>query len=269
MMMDGLFAKFSRRLSRGSFPHSTPTLHRGFWLRVCSPVPLEGSSSSFARVPHSLYSLSGLSFSSSQQAQRCHLPSLLRSHLHHLPSSLGFFFPQTHSQSEMLLPACHLSHTLQTNTSTFFRVLLSITWANSLHNIYIYTTPEEFTGITGSYKLMRLWMEVSFDLLQVILFRRVWLTHLPLLSDCIDLFFVITPLPSTGSEESRQNLRCAPISEMWVICISENFRFGKMALAFAWSSSSSISHSHSLNTVTTLPLYQLFYDFRQIVTSFN
>lgn len=129
MMMDRLFAKFSRRLFRGSFPHPTPPLYRRFRPRVSSPVPLEGSSSSFVRVPHSLYSLSGLSFPSSQQAQRCHLPSPLRSQQHHLPSSLGFFSLQTHSQSEMLLPAYHLSDTLQTNTPTFFRVLLSITWA--------------------------------------------------------------------------------------------------------------------------------------------
>lgn len=180
MMMDGLLAKFSRRLFRGSFPYPTHTLYRRFQLRVSSPIPPEGSSSSFARVPHSLYSFSGLSFPSSQQAQWCHLPPPLRSHQHHLPSSLGFFSPQTHSHSEMLLPAYHLSHTLQTNIPTFFRVLLSITWANSLHNIY--TTPEEFTGIIGSYELMRLWMEVSLYLLQVILFWRSWLTHLPLLS---------------------------------------------------------------------------------------
>lgn len=67
----------------------------------------------------------------------------------HPLSSLGFFSLQTHSRSGMFLLGYHLSHTLQ--TSTFVRVLLSITWAKSL--LHINNTPEEFTG---SYRLMRL-----------------------------------------------------------------------------------------------------------------
>lgn len=89
IMMDWLLQNSVEGFSGAPFSLSLPPLpHPIVCRRVSSPVPLEGSSS-LARVPPSLHSLSGLSFPSSQGPQGCHLPSPLRSHHHHL--FLGVF----------------------------------------------------------------------------------------------------------------------------------------------------------------------------------
>lgn len=100
-------------------------------------------------VPSSLCSLSGPLFFFLLAGPRSAACLLLLVRSTHPLSSLGFFSLQTHSRSGMFLLGYHLSHTLQ--TSTFVRVLPSITWAKSL--LHINNTPEEFTG---SYRLMRL-----------------------------------------------------------------------------------------------------------------
>lgn len=153
-MMDWLLQNSVGGFSRDPFspsPLPRPAVCRRIRLRVSSPVPLKGSSSSLTRVPPSLRSLPGLSSCSSQGPQGCHLPSSPRSHQHHV--LLGVF-PSLTSFSEWEVAFCLPPFSYPSNkcTNIFFRMLPSVIWANSPHHLYM--IPEELAGIAGSYNLM-------------------------------------------------------------------------------------------------------------------
>lgn len=124
----------------GGFFLHRPTLV-GFSDRRCSVS--RGKPLFLTSVPSSLCSLSGPLFFFLLAGPRSAAYLLLLVSSTHPLSSLGFSSLQTHSRSGMLLLGYHLSHTLQ--TSTFVRVLPSVTWAKSL--LHVNNTPEEFTGI--------------------------------------------------------------------------------------------------------------------------